>query len=439
MRARDAFVAALVAVLVGYLMHRIGLSLLSEHLDASAESTLLVHPGPSFGGSDLPKRSIATSYVKTATEHTCKEPIRKCRFGLFSISGVANDGTPIKFILSDHLAGAVYRVVYGDTDFVQPVPIVGASLQTALSFDIRKGGSNEQYNPTEAGCEGLDSFRERSSSKMRVLRAKDNAVFTQTRPAYFKAPGTFLENRDPEGLPIPVLNKTVLSEVIHSKRIEFMGPGEVDYHVRLAIPDKHYASQVEVMACWVPRANANRAMLYHNGEWKAPDDIGKPGPYYVNSLGISRTGGLVVAPDTPDRAMGVMLLDWPRGAICTPPTYNIFRSERTMKWNVVQRFGDPENYTVKIPGAQLSWKFRFVFGTLEEVKAAITKLQVDTPEHGREYAKFKELIKQSAQVTEAATTPAVTEAATTPAATEAATTPAATTPAATTKTTKKKK
>lgn len=380
MRITHAVIATLVAVLVAWWFHRRSLAIETLDTPTVSPDVLITYRGPAFMASDLPKLGIAKAFVKTQTEHTCKEPIRKCKFGLLKIAGADENGVPIEFVLSDHLAGAVYRIVYGGLDFIQPMPIVGGSMQTALSFDIRKGGRNEQYNPTEAGCEKLDSFREKSSSVMRALRGNASAVFTQVRPAYFKAPGSMLENKDPAGPPIPVLNTTLLSEVIHSKRIEFVAPGVVDYHVKLHIPDKHYFSQVEFVAGWVPAAASAQTLMYQNDAWTAAK-----GPANVNSKGVQRTGGMALATADGSKAMGVALLDWPRGAIASPPYYNFFPSERTMKFNVGQKFGSGENYTHKIPGGPLVWKVRFFFGTLEDVQAAIVDVQASIPIHGKEY------------------------------------------------------
>lgn len=400
-RTYQLLAAAIVAVLVTLFFRAWALSCIRESLDTPAPTPaatappadqLLAYRGPRFNALDLPVRDIAASFVKTQTQLLCRQPIRRCRFGLFEIKGADLAGTPIKFVLSDHLAGAVYRVVYGDVDFVQPVPIVGASMQTAMSFDIRAGGSNEQYNPTEAGCEGLDSFTERSSSRLRMLRASDSAVFTQVRPAYFKAPGSLLEPREEGGQKIPVLNKTVLSEVLHSKRIQFVAPGVADYHMRCFIPDKHFASQIEALCCWVPAQTAARAMAYFNKEWVELESLPE-GPYWVNSYGKNTTGGLLVGTEDGSRAMGVVVMDWPRGIMAKPPHYNFFPSERTLKWNIVQKLGDPSNYSVRLPGGALNWKFRLFFGTVAEVQAAVAGVQADIPLHGRDYGSFKALFE----------------------------------------------
>ena len=313
-----------------------------------------------------------TAYSKTAQPLKCPKQGKRvgggnCTFGLYTLTGKAFDGGKVAVVLSDHLAGAVYKITYDGTEFVHPVPIVGASMQTALSFDTRVGGSAEQMNPTEAGCAELDSFTGRSSSKMLDLRAGTSggpSVYTRTRPAYFRKPGMTLMRH---GKRIPVLNKTVLSDVELAKQFTFAAPGVLDCVITVKIPDdKYYFSQIAYVSAWAPWASSSVMEVFISsggggGRWVAMPGV-TPTP---------RAKGFVVSDGA--RAMGVTLVEAPSGGMWTPGYYGNL-SQKTGEWrhwSLVQKVGSTKNYTQKIPGGVYAWKVRYYFGPLDRVKKAI--------------------------------------------------------------------
>ena len=275
--------------------------------------------------------------------------------------------------LSTHIGGAVYRLSYDGVDFVLPVAIVGASLQTAMSFDIRPqlGMSNEMYNPTEGGM-STDSFTGKSSSKILELRANDNAVYTRSIPAYFRPPGYLLVDKRTGKRTLKVANKTVLSNVELSKRIEFIDETTLDYSVSLNIPSGHYFSQVEVLACWVPIASSENRSVLQNDGWKTPKNTEI---FWVKS-GKTQTYGIINATSDRKRAWGVMLLEYPQSVVNGPsldmPRYT-FESESSTwrKFNIVQRLGSNKNFSMPLPEGMYGWRFRFIFGTMDDVKSKI--------------------------------------------------------------------
>jgi hypothetical protein len=244
-----------------------------------------------------------------------------------------------------------------------------------MSFDIRPqlGMTNEQYNPTEGGV-STDSFTGRSSSKILELRGNDTTVYTRSIPAYFRPPGYLLIDKRTGKRTLPAVNKTVLSEVELSKRIEFINETTLEYTVNLNIPEGHYFSQIEVLACWVPTASSERRSVLQNDGWKTPtnNEI-----FWVKS-GKTRTYGIINATADGKHAWGVVLLDWPKtvenGPALDTPRYRFEGESKTWrKINIVQRMGSNKNFSTLIPGGNYGWKFRFYFGTMGEVRAALLK------------------------------------------------------------------
>ena len=317
-----------------------------------------------------------TLWTPTQTDTPCTGHL--CKFELFRLTQKTPSGKEIAFELSTHLGGAIYRVVYGGVDFVLPVSIVGASMQTAMSFDIRTqlGMNNEQYNPTEGGVSS-DSFSGRPSSTKILQLAKNassTAVYTRAIPAYFRPPGYLLKDKTTGKNTLSVLNTTILSKVVHSKRLEFVEPGVLDYTMNIVVKDGYFFSQVEILADWVPpNASAKRAVLTSNG-WKAPEDYEI---FWVKQASLPRTYGFVNSTADEQIAMGVMLMDYPKtipgGPRFDSPRYNSEGSTADWrKFNMVQRLGDRENFTIPIPGGVYGWRTRFIFGTMTEVR---TKMQ----------------------------------------------------------------
>jgi len=324
--------------------------------------------GPVALYNDL-KELPLSAFVTTKSNLDCKT-MPKCVFGVYTLSG-----KKVTVELSTHLGGAVYKLSYDGVDFVLPVAIVGASMQTAMSFDIRPqlGMTNEQYNPTEGGT-STDSFTGRSSSKILELRDNDTTVYTRSIPAYFRPPGYLLIDKRTGKRTLPVVNKTILSKVELSKRIEFINDTTLEYTVNLNIPEGHYFSQIEVLACWVPTASSEQRSVLQNDGWKTP----KNNEIFWVKSGKTQTYGIINATTDGKHAWGVVLLDWPKtdenGPALDTPRYRFEGESKTWrKINIVQRFGTNKNFSTLIPGGNYGWKFRFYFGTMSEVRSMLSK------------------------------------------------------------------
>lgn len=354
MRRRAAFVLVATALLVVLVVahHRIAVPLI-----AAAETAVAT-----LKFADLPALDPQTALVKSSVGLKCQKATGggDCRFGLYRIRGQAAKGAVV-VTLSSHLAGAVFKVTYAGVEFVNPVAIVGASMQTALVYD-----GKHEYNPTEAGCGTCDSFTGTSSSKLLKMRGTERAVYTSTRAAYFNKPGQATPKSG-----IVTANKTVLSDTVISKRIEFVAPGMCEYTVEVRNPaNRHYFSLLEVLCCWTPRAACKKMEVLTAGRWsEAPD---KPAVLYS----VDKTAGLAMATADGSVAMGVKLLAWPQGDRIELPRYGTPQSSAIWrKWSITQRINPKKDKSYRIPETPYVWKIRLYFGSFSEVKAMVTVAQ----------------------------------------------------------------
>lgn len=342
---------------------------------ASGNAEAALYAGPSILKTGLRRLRIEDAYVRRKQPGlTCHRAPGggECVFGVYSLTNGS-----VGVMLSTHLAGAVYRLVYAGLDFVFPMPVVGGSMQTAMTFDAREAGSFEAYNPTEAGCGECDSHTGRSSSVMLELWASNKAVYTATRLAFFRRPGSTLPGR------IPVRNTTQVSDVVHSKRLEFVADGVLDYIVAVQIPERYHFSLLEVLACWVPTKAAAMTEVRTGAQWRplVPKTV-----YWMRE-----NSGMVFAEQGGRRAMGVVLLDWPRGAMFDEPRFGVPAVDMAAgwkKWNIVQRIGNNANYKFTIPAGTYSWKVRLFFGDVTKVRAMIEAVEDSIPGHSTTYRSF---------------------------------------------------
>lgn len=304
--------------------------------------------GSTLSYKDLPLLDTQKALVPTSVGLACKGS--DCRFGLYKIRGQASKG-PVTITLSSHLAGGVFKVTYAGVEFVNPVAIVGGSMQTALVYD-----GKQEYNPTEAGCGDLDSFTGKSSSKLLALRGTDKAVYTSTQAAFFNQPGKVNAG-------IVTANKTVLSDTIISKRVEFVSPGVCEYTVEVRNPaNRHYFSLLEVLCCWCPRAACKKMEVLTGGNWTTAPD--QQALYFAN-----KTSGLAMSTEDGGVAMGVKLMTYPQGGrwetarYGTPISSGVWR-----KWSVTQRINPRKDQSYKIPSTPYVWRIRLYFGSFAEVK-----------------------------------------------------------------------
>jgi hypothetical protein len=327
-----------------------------------------VSNGPLIRIDDLVRIPKETAFVKSSENLQCT--VQRCVFGLYKLVGAAPE-SDVTFMLSDHLAGAVYRVVYKGIDFVHPVAIVGASMQTALTYSAE---SYEANNPTEAG-NSEDSFSGKSSSKILEIRDNDRAVFTSTQAANFRKPGALVK------WGVRATNPTVLSDTIISKRIEHVDHGVFDYVVNVTNPDnKFHFSHISAVAVWTPRRACHGMYVLLDGAWKVAVDA--KSLYWLNHASLPQAGGLVMCDVSRQTAMGIVLLEYPTGPNWISPRYGTVASTAVWRnWNITQRIGHPDVTTYRVPRGPFGWRIRFFFGTLTDVQARIQRLSTATQDY----------------------------------------------------------
>lgn len=282
----------------------------------------------------LPKLDIATAYT----------PSRE-RFGVFKLFQLKRG--LVTLTLSTHLAGAIYKFSYAGVEFVNPVPIVGASMQSTAAMDIPPGGSAELRNPTEAGCGKLDSFTGKSSSEMLELRASKDAVYTSTRAAYFRKPGDTVQGRT-------VLNTTVVSDVVMRKMLAFVDDQTLDYRVEQVFPRGKYTRVImAVVACWVPWGSCKDVfVLDKSGTWR----VAQHGTRYVDAKAIAVSNGA--------KAMGVACLAAPK----TGTRHFKLTGVKQGNWKSWMHVNTASN-----PSGALTWNHLIRFGTPDDVQAFLSR------------------------------------------------------------------
>ena len=284
-----------------------------------------------------------------------------CTYGLFSLSGKGPDGS-ITVTLSSHLAGGIYALNYAGTDFVLPVPITGASMQSAIFMD---GGS---YNPTSNGA-WKDAGTGISTSKLVDFRADATKVYTSVMAAEYLPPGIWDARRQHY---TPYTYE--VSDVRMSKLLEFVGNGEMQYTVSMTIPPNKYTqATVAPYSAWVPYASSAQMLGYVDGVWTTLlrwcEQIN--GHNHPTAIAVGNADG--------SRAYSMVLVQWPY-----LPKWNIKNvpmighgdveiQNNWRKWNVTHPF------TARgIDGGEYVWKMHMFFGTMDIVKKRAANIAFKT-------------------------------------------------------------
>jgi hypothetical protein len=170
------------------------------------------------------------------------------------------------------------------------------------------------------------------------------------------------------------LNSVFVSDIAHTKKLQIVAPGVLDYYVRLNIPALYSHGTVEVLSCTFLN-DILIQLVKSKGGWEV----------MKNKYDASATPGFVIAK-SPTIAMGVSLVDWPRGAICFPPEIRYKEFENVNRWGVYQNLGSRTHNAIKVPGGEYSWKIRIFFGPIWKVQRHINNIQL--PKHGNEHRKL---------------------------------------------------
>lgn len=261
------------------------------------------------------------------------------------------------FELAEHCNGAIGKIEFKGTMFALPSLSPLGGMCTSAAFDVHAGQSASQKKITERGCEDVLMHDEISD-----VAVDDKTLLVTTKMMSESIPSERKNGRTN-------LNDKFVSDVVHTKRLRNENPGVVDFTVSMNIPAIFSSGVVEVLS----------ATFFNDILMQL---IRKKDGWEVMNQGRHKNSGFVIAR-TPEIAMGIILVDWPRGAVFFPPKIVYKEFEEVNRWGVFQQLGHPANDSVKIPGGVYSWKFKLLFGSIFFVTSEINDVKMKS--HGKDY------------------------------------------------------
>lgn len=172
-----------------------------------------------------------------------------------SISEEANGGVIVVTASGDRFAGAISSITYRGVQYID-VADHGRQMQSAIQLD----GWGECYNPNEAGSYA-DGKSASSTSKLVSISDANNVLKTQTRPAFWLAPGEYRQTACNPRLASPYnserksLNTSKISDFVVERKTSFYGktiPGLINVDVRWKIPGNFKSSNTEASTGYLP-------------------------------------------------------------------------------------------------------------------------------------------------------------------------------------------
>ncbi len=256
---------------------------------------------------------------------------------------------------TNRLAGAIHSLTWNGTEFIDSTDH-GRQLQSASNFDCGKPIVAETYNPTEAGSRA-DGAGDKSSSKLRRIRAEGAELETTIQMAFWLKPGEKSAGH-------PARNDKVLSDHLIHKRVHIGHkslPHAIEYDVTFTVPkgEKHTYAVFEALTGYMP-AEFNRFLKYQGGKFKPLDD--GPG---------EQASPVVLATKSGTHAMGVYSPEQPsRGFERVGYGRFRFKAEKVVKWNCVFRVREPKG----IEPGDYRYRMFAIVGNLEDVRTTLDAL-----------------------------------------------------------------
>jgi hypothetical protein len=284
---------------------------------------------------------------------------------LFSMNIPCDDGMA-SVDMAEHLNGGIMKIVYKGVDFATPSLYAIGGMNTSAAFDVQKNESACQRKVCESGCRNVMLPDEISD-----IAADTRTVLITTKMMSESSPGEPMYDHPAR---LMNLNSEFVSDIFHTKRLHIVAPGILDYYVRVNIPAIYLCGTIEVLSStfW----NDILIQLIKNRDaWEVMKDA---------YSAVTSTGFMIAK--TPNVAMGVSLMDWPRGAIAFPPEVRYKEFENVNRWGIYQQLGSSKNSTIKVPGGEYSWRIRFFFGPIWLVQEHINNIK--TRKHGNDHKKL---------------------------------------------------
>lgn len=273
-----------------------------------------------------------------------------------SITGSAF-GSPLTVTASgSRFAGAISSLTFRGVQYVN-IADHGREIQSALQLD----GLGECFNPTEAGTKA-DGTSLSSSSVLQAISNANNVLQTQTRAAYWLAPGeNYGKPCSPSTSISSAQNQTVLSDYLISRSTSFdpAGPNLIRADTTFSFPENRNSASIEALTGYLP-ASFNTWLRYDRASRTLVKSTG-------NSVAQRTTSPVIVAQSNGQHAMGVIS----PGINGADPNAAYFAylsfggSQPTSKWSCV--YGQ---YGISA-GMQLTYTCLMAVGTVDEVMNAL--------------------------------------------------------------------
>ena len=264
----------------------------------------------------------------------------------------------IRITTTSRLAGAIHSLKWNGKEFIDSYDH-GRQLQSACSFNLgRKEFHAECFNPTEAGSRS-DGRGEKSTSRLLKLTAKDGALKTTTRMAFWLRPGQKSSGK-------PAKNRTALSDHTVSKhvRIGFKSlPNVIEYSVTFNVPrtEHHTYGQFEALTGYMPPEFAVFLAFEPKTGRMLPlsDGPGEQNHPVVLSTKDGRYAMGIFSPQQPSKGY-------------VHAGYGRFRfpAARVVKWNCVFRVRNPKG----IKHGEYRYRMFVAVGTRADVQRSLKSL-----------------------------------------------------------------
>ena len=263
--------------------------------------------------------------------------------GNSTIRGKTED-SEIVIVTTSRCAGAIHSLIWRGHEFLDSYDH-GRQLQSASNLDLGTPITGETYNPTEAGSRD-DGAGAKSTSQLLSLRAKGNRLETNSKMAFWLAPG-----EDSGGN--PAKNTTKLSNHLLHKVVKIGARGRphlISYDVTFSLPkdEVHTAAVFEALTGYMP-AEFSRFWRFDPDSQSLKPLSDGPG---------EQPQPVILATEDGAYAMGIYSSD--------PQTkgYGRFRFpvEQVTKWNCVFRIANPK------PGGVYQYHHLIAVGTLNQVQ-----------------------------------------------------------------------
>ena len=283
---------------------------------------------------------------------------------LFTMNVPCEDGFAT-IDMAEHLNGGIMKLSYKGVYFAVPSLSTIGGMNTSTVLGVQENERACQRKVCESGCRDIALPDEISD-----IAADSRTVLITTKMMSESTPG---EPMFDHPMRLMNLNTDFVSDIVHTKKLHIVSPGVMDYYVRVNIPALHSCGTVEVLSStfW---NDLLIQLIKTNGAWEVLQE----------RYNAADSTGFVIAK-TPDIAMGVSLMEWPRGAICFPPEIRYREFENVNRWGIYQKLGVSDS-SIKIPGGEYSWRIRFFFGPIWKVQEHINRIKPRI--HGNEHKKL---------------------------------------------------